>query len=351
MAESSNEQAAFAIDFSGTAGAEAIENEIYTELQEGIYIQSAQPDQPAQNAQSALQDNPFCDPEPFTGFMDTLPPATRPALPLPQWRRWLDVGILAVLLLAAGCLVFYRKARPWTIMIMLVSLLVLGFMRFGCVCPVGATGNIVVALSHINTVSLSIFAVLFFVLPLVCALVFGRVFCGSVCPFGVIQDVLARKTFHVPRLPDRILGLGKYAVLGIIIYAAVVAGGLPLCKYDPFIAILRLTGSNLQWLLAAGILVVSVLIARPFCRWLCPYAVLLHWLSRIAVFRRYINTETCILCGKCQKVCPNNSITVPAVNNGSCVACNRCSAVCPVDAVKVGVPPLRKGIIEGVTGT
>ena len=222
-------------------------------------------------------------------------------------------------------------------MIMLVSLLLLGFLRLGCVCPVGATGNIAVTLSHLNTVSLSIFTVLFFVLPLLFALVFGRVFCGSVCPFGVIQDLLVRKTYHVPRLLDRILGVGKYGVLGIIVYTAVFIGGLPFCRYDPFIAILRLTGSNLQWILAAGILLLSIFIARPFCRWICPYAVLLHWLSRIAVFRRYINTDTCISCGKCQTVCPNNSITIPALDTGSCLACNRCSAVCPVDAVTVGL--------------
>jgi polyferredoxin len=264
------------------------------------------------------------------------PPAQRLALPRALWRRWLDVGVLALLLLLGCALLFYRKARPWTVCLMLLSLLTLGFLRFGCVCPVGAIGNIAAGLSRFNAVSLSIFTVLFFLLPLLCALVFGRVFCGTVCPFGVIQDLLARKTISVPRIIDRILGLGNYVVLGIVIYSAVRAAGLPLCKYDPFIAILRRSGSTQQWLLASGILVLSVFIARPFCRWICPYAVLLHWLSKIAVFRRYIAVDTCISCGKCQKVCPNNSIAVPEINNGTCIACNRCTAVCPVDAVKVG---------------
>jgi len=288
-------------------------------------------------AQSVVGNEPDCDPISVNDFiMNMEPPVQRLAAPRALWQRWVDVGILTVLLLLGSALLFYRKARPWTIFLMLVSLLVLGFLRYGCICPVGATGNIVIGLSYINTVTLSIFTVLFFVLPLLCALVFGRVFCGTVCPFGVIQDLLARKTVQIPRIIDRILGIGKYVVLGIVIYYAVRAVGLPLCKYDPFIAILRRSGSSQQWMLACGILVLSVFVARPFCRWICPYAVLLHWLSKIAVFRRYINTDTCISCGKCQKVCPNNSIAVPGINNGSCLACNRCTAVCPVDAVKIG---------------
>ena len=293
----------------------------------------------AVSSQSIARTELDCDPISVNDFiMNMQPPVQREALPRSIWLRWMDVGILTVLLLLGSLLLFYRKARPWTIFLMLVSLIVLGFLRYGCICPVGATGNIAAGLAYSTVVSVSIFTVLFFLLPLLCALVFGRVFCGTVCPFGVIQDLLARKTASVPRIIDRILGLGKYVVLGIVIYCAVRAIGLPLCEFDPFIAILRRSGSSQQWMLACGILVLSVFIARPFCRWICPYAVMLYWLSKIAVFRRYINTDTCISCGKCQKVCPNNSIAVPDINNGSCLACNRCSAVCPVDAVNVGRP-------------
>ena len=81
--------------------------------------------------------------------------------------RYLDVVVLTGLLGLTCWLVYGRKKRKYLLIVLGVSLLYLGFYRSGCICPVGATGNVAMTLRYFKTTRISIFAALFFLIPLI----------------------------------------------------------------------------------------------------------------------------------------------------------------------------------------
>jgi polyferredoxin len=84
--------------------------------------------------------------------------------------------------------------------------------------------------------------IFFFVLPLLLALVFGRVFCGGVCPLGAIQELVVLKPVQIPRRLDRTLGWLKYVYLVVAIYFAVqplAQRDFIICRFDPFVGMSR----------------------------------------------------------------------------------------------------------------
>jgi polyferredoxin len=288
--------------------------------------------QEATSATPKVATDELCDkgvPE-FNGYQ---PPPVQPN-PLPwDWGR---VSITAVMigLLVAGAFFFHlRLARGWLVGSLVVSLVLLGFVQHGCVCSVGSIGNILLALFHSDKYVISALVVITFFAPLIMALFAGRIFCGAVCPLGAIQELTIAFDKKVPRKIDFILGGLKYLVLAIVVYYAVGKMFFPICKYDPYVTLFRLGGSVGMWIYAAAFIVLGLFISRPFCRYLCPYGVLLGLISLIAFKKRRIDQIACVNCKKCTNdVCPVGAIVddPPRINNFKCVACGRCNNVCPI---------------------
>ena len=156
----------------------------------------------------------------------------------------------------------------------------------------------------------SIAVVCFFLLLLVFAL-FGRVFCAAVCPLGALQEVVAVRPVILPRAVDGVLGIVPYLYLGLTILAVATGSGYLICQYDPFVGFFRF-GASLNMFLAGGVLLVTGLfIGRPYCRFLCPYGVLLGWMSRFSKWHASITPRECIQCRLCEEACPYGAINVP----------------------------------------
>ncbi len=117
-----------------------------------------------------------------------VPEVQRPA-PRPDWQHWMDVGVLAALMLVIAWMVLWRRSRRLTVWAAVFGLGYFGFYRKGCVCPIGAIQNVTVALTDPNY-AIPAVVVAFFFLPLAMALLFGRVFCGGACALGAIQDLV-----------------------------------------------------------------------------------------------------------------------------------------------------------------
>ena len=105
--------------------------------------------------------------------------------------------------------------------------------------------------------------------------------------------------------------------------------------------------SALFSLSATGIAAATVLIVaaaswkhgRIICNSICPVGTLLGVAARHAVLRIDINTELCINCGECQRVCKSEciSLTDHTVDTSRCVVCFDCTAVCPNAAINYRV--------------
>jgi ferredoxin len=193
---------------------------------------------------------------------------------------------------------------------MIFSLLYFGFWRDGCVCAVGSPQNIILSIFDVDYV-VPITVAAFFLLPLVFTLFFGRTFCAAVCPLGAVQDLVLRHPVKVPTWAENGLRLLAYVYLGAAVLFAATGSAFIICRYDPFVAIFRLSGSLNILILGGCLLLIGVFIGRPYCRFLCPYGVILRHLSLLSKWRVTITPDECIQCKLCEEACPFGAIKKP----------------------------------------
>jgi len=186
--------------------------------------------------------------------------------------------------------------------------------------------------------------------------VLGRIICGFLCPFGLVQDLLDKipfpkklKTFK----GDMVLRKLKYIVLIVLVIV------LPICvKLTPFFCkylcpsgtmsglmlalsdttLFKVFGSLFMWKVCIlGIIILaSIIIYRPFCKYLCPLGAIYGPLNKVAVFRMYLDESKCVGCGKCHSVCKMNVDPAEVPNHTECIRCGRCIDECPKKALKMG---------------
>ena len=222
---------------------------------------------------------------------------------------YIDVVVLFVALCMASYFVFKKRSRRGVMVVALFSLAYFGFYKQGCVCSLGAIQNVTAAIFSDYRLSITIF--LIFALPLIFALFFGRVFCSGVCPIGALQEFVAVKPKKVPALVNAPLKIIPHIYLGIMILFVATGAGFPVCKLDPFAGIFRLSAPTGMMLLGAGMLALGIFVARPYCRYICPYGLLLGWTSLLSKYRVNTCSDTCVNCRLCESSCPVDAIRPP----------------------------------------
>ncbi|MBU0716690.1 MAG: 4Fe-4S binding protein [Planctomycetes bacterium] len=258
-------------------------------------------------------------------------PAVQRPLPRAAWWSAVDAGLLAAGLALAAWIVLQRRSRNWLVVLTIGCLLYFGFYREGCICPIGAIQNVAVALTD-PSYTIPVVVLVFFFLPLILALLFGRVFCGGVCPLGGIQDLVLLKPVHLPRWLDKSLGTLKYVYLVLAIWFAVqpaVERDFIICRFDPFVGFFRLTGSGGVLIFGGVLLILGIFVGRPYCRFLCPYGALLALVSRFSWRGVTITPDKELDCGLCARACPLGAIEDMRTVKSSCLYCARCFESCP----------------------
>ncbi|UCF96696.1 MAG: 4Fe-4S binding protein [Spirochaetaceae bacterium] len=235
-----------------------------------------------------------------------------PTIPTPREGayEYLDTVVLLICLILATLFALKVRSRTALFLLMMFSLIYFGFWRQGCVCPIGAIQNVVLVLSD-SSYRIPLVVVAFFTLPLVFALFFGRTFCAAVCPLGGLQDLVVLRPLRVPRWLSRPLSMIPYLYLGIAVLTVATGAGFLICRFDPFVGIFRRSAPLPMVLFGGGLLALGTVIPRPYCRFLCPYSVLLRWLSRFSRWHLRISPEECIQCRLCEGSCPFDVIQKP----------------------------------------
>jgi len=251
----------------------------------------------------------FPPPE-FTETHHQVPHEQYPA-PSAAAIQYLDVAVLFVALCLATFLALKLRSRNAVFALMVACLVYFGFWRKGCVCPIGAIQNVTLALADPGyTVPLVVLA--YFLLPLAFTVLFGRSFCAAVCPLGAIQDAVVVRPVHVPHWLAAGLRVLAYAYLGGAVIFAAGAPAFLICRYDPFVGFFRVSGSLGMLLFGGVVLAVGLFVGRPYCRFLCPYGVLLQWMSRLSRRHLTITPSECTQCRLCEDSCPFDAILKPA---------------------------------------
>ncbi|MBN2270642.1 MAG: 4Fe-4S binding protein [Sedimentisphaerales bacterium] len=251
----------------------------------------------------------FPPPEFESGY---LMPSTTTPHPHQDVYEYVDVAVLFVALSLASYIVLKKRSRRATFVLMILSLIYFGFWRKGCVCPIGAIQNVVLSIFD-ATYAVPIAVLLFFLLPLVFTLFFGRVFCAAVCPLGAIQDLVLLRPASVPYWLASGLRVLAYLYLGLAVLFAATGSAFLICRYDPFVAFFRFSGNVNILIIGVCFLLVGLFIGRPYCRFFCPYGIILRQLSRLSKWQVTITPDECIQCRLCEDSCPFGAIRSPAV--------------------------------------
>ena len=221
-----------------------------------------------------------------------------------------DISVLIIMLSVAAWAVLKKRSRKWVIAISLFSVAYLGFIKEGCVCPVGSLQNVALGITDPSYL-LPISVLAYFFIPLFFALFFGRVFCSGVCPFGALQDLVHVKNYPISKALSAILGIIPWIYLGLAILFAVTRTSFLICRFDPFVGFFRLGGPSDIMIFGGVLLIASMFTGRPYCRFLCPYGVILKMVSKVSVRHAVISPKPCISCSLCMSACPSDAILYP----------------------------------------
>jgi polyferredoxin len=238
-------------------------------------------------------------------------------------------------------------------------------------CPMGgletlytfiASGGKYVPHVHLSNVVILVAA-------LVTALLARNPFCGWLCPFGFIQDMVSSfSTFVQKRVPairkavktlktrgarlavlDRYLRFLKYGVLAWAVIGAAVYGFMVFRDVDPWAGLWNLLEISLSLgtLVLAIVLIASLFVERPWCRYACPLGAATGLVGKLSPFYLKRDASACTSCGICTKACPVGLPvhTAATIKHADCMSCLECVGECPREGaltLNLGIPVFGK---------
>lgn len=113
-------------------------------------------------------------------------------------------------------------------------------------------------------------------------------------------------------------------------------GGIPLVIANPLIR--ASIGFLFTWKVVILVItiVASILIYRPFCKYICPLGAIYALFNKVAIYRYHVDERKCVNCHRCAQVCPMNIDPQAETNHAECIRCGACKQICPTDAISSG---------------
>ena len=236
-------------------------------------------------------------------------------------------------------------------------------------CPIGSLQAVIGSLNY----QFSFYIIGF--LMAVGALI-GRVVCGFLCPFGLVQDLLHKIPVpKIKKLPgEKYLRYLKYVILAVFVLllpmfavniigqgdpwfckwicpSGTLLGGIPLVAGNPDLQ--AAVGWLFDWkvFLLASILVLSMFSYRPFCKVLCPLGAVYGVFNPISLYHLRLDEEKCVDCGICKEICKMGIDPRKTPNSPECIRCGDCVRACPKGALAKGFGIGKKAAAPSCTGS
>lgn len=201
---------------------------------------------------------------------------------------------------------------------------------------------------------------------LVATSLLGRVYCSTVCPLGLFQDICARIGKQLKKKPKRRYRYSaahnslRYAVLAATIIAGIAGAAAVPSLLDPYSAFVRMVGAIVApsaiGIAVGGITFVTIGAlafsgGRTFCNTVCPVGATLSLASRKPMMRIQIDTSLCIGCRRCEAECKASCIDAKnhTVDMSRCVMCLDCIPACHDNAITYS-PAQKKSLSTGNDG-
>jgi hypothetical protein len=226
----------------------------------------------------------------------------------------------------------FRKYRG---LFLLASVLYLGFYRGACPCMISSWQN---SFLIFLGVKVKWETLLWFLMLLPGAYLFGKLWCGWLCHLGALQEFMF-KALNVKFLQgnkaQKIIKWVQISVFILWIVQLILTRTNIFCEWDPFkVAFNLISPTTTGWILLGILLVSSVLVYRPFCRFLCPVGLTLGWVSLIPGARKLDKNDTCVNCKKCDTACQQRALIhedkITTLRVQDCILCGECISDCNV---------------------
>lgn len=229
------------------------------------------------------------------------------------------------LFLALALVSFLRKSVPLKYVTLVASVLYLGVYKSHLLSITNILGSLT-GTWPLHAESLAFSALVVF--GIVSTILWGRVYCGRVCAFGALTQLIdaivpRRWQWEVPPVLERRAGYIKYLILFGAIGWYLATHENAFYRYiEPF-WMFSFEASAMLWIGLGVLLVASIFVRNLYCRFLCPLGAALGLLSSLSIFRikRWSECSTCQLC---EKACEWGAIRERKIVMTECVRCDDC---------------------------
>jgi len=261
---------------------------------------------------------------------------------------WQIDFIFLWIITAIAVLAFLKKNRPLRYLILGFSIVYIGFLKGG-----GFSINDVLNLAYFNLPVFlnNLYWYSLVVIAIGLTVIAGRFYCGWLCPFGAVLEILYHLVsvkLTVPENADKYLKLIKYMNFVILLMIAFLFLNKSLTAYiasiiEPFATFFRLYGDLFAWMLLISMLLISAVISRFYCRYFCPLGAFFALLTLALSFLKLrqlsvkLPQDNCKGCRIAQKTCQMEAISYdmelkkPEIDHKECFMCNTCAGICPVE--------------------
>ncbi|MFC1582387.1 4Fe-4S binding protein [Planctomycetota bacterium] len=222
-------------------------------------------------------------------------------------------------------------------------------------CPLGALQNSLAAVKE--NLKQGQFNIGLYVIGFIglLGMLFGRLVCGWLCPFGFLQELIYKiptPKFRMPRLAT----YGRYVLLFVLVFLMPLAfsfANADGATYPWYCKLVCPVGTSeagiakifseanlslgfffrLKWVILIGFALWMTVTYRAFCSAGCPLGAIYGLFNRISVFRLNVDQDKCTTCKACQRACPLDIKTYETPNHADCIRCLKCVPACKFDAL------------------
>ena len=220
---------------------------------------------------------------------------------------------------------FFRKSVPLKYLTLVLSVLYMGLYKSQLISIVNVFG---VLTGNLPVFSYSLAWYLFAGFTVVTTVLWGRLYCGRICAFGALTQLIdaivpSRFRFEIPAPIERRASYIKYAILFGALAYFFATREIGFYRYiEPF-WMFTFEASTALWIGLAVLLVASIFVRNLYCRFLCPLGAALGLVSMLSVFKikRWSECNTCALC---EKECEWGAIRKRQIIMSECVRCDDC---------------------------
>lgn len=220
-------------------------------------------------------------------------------------------------------------------------------------CPIGSMQAVIGSFKYKFSLYITGFITLI-------GVIFGRYICGWLCPFGLFQDLLNKipgPKIKVNKKVNNVLKYLKYVILLVFVIlmpmflvdefgmsppyfceyicpAGTLEGGLPLVLMNE--SLRGAVGFLFAWkmFILVTLIIVSIVIYRPFCRYICPLGAFYSLFNKISFYKLEVDENKCTSCKVCSKKCKLDIEVYKNPNSLECIRCGECIKACPTNAIK-----------------